>query len=651
MPSLNLMHFLIMISILVITSKSITPIHRSHFCSNTTTFSPNTTYNSHLNKLLASLSAAAALSEFFAQKTVGVSPPGSSVYGSYLCRGDLDTTACHTCIATATDDAPQRCPFKKEAVLWYDGCMLRYSNRPFFGIMEEKPSSFVVDPWNGTRQEGFKKALEEAIMSESALAEAANNTSSNGNYNNIKQIKYYFRTKEVKVTSFQTICSLVQCTPDLESGECRKCLKDAMRMIGSCCEGKEGATILFPSCNVRFELFPFYNRNTTTANDQIKPKGKDHRISILIVIATVISIIFVSLAYFFLGYCLSRLRRAKRKKDPIPQQNGNEITSTDSLQFDLITLEIATNEFSNDNKLGHGGFGDVYKGILGNGQQIAVKRPSRSSGRESLEQFKNEVALVAKLQHRNLVRLLGFCMEADPEKRIQLDWPTRCKIIEGIARGILYLHEDSRLRIIHRDLKASNILLDGEMNPKISDFGIAKMFGIDDQTEGNTKTIVGTYGYMAPEYAMGGLYSTKSDVFSFGVILLEILTGTKNSGFHPTKLASSLLPHAWQLWNEGKALELMDPVLKTSCPANEFLRNMQIGLLCVQEEPLIRPTMSSVAMMLKSDHQSSMGRLSNPRPAPFSGGRFNNDMNEHDELGIDDYCSTSSLTVSVLDPR
>ncbi|KAK0579377.1 hypothetical protein LWI29_025359 [Acer saccharum] len=158
-----------------------------------------------------------------------------------------------------------------------------------------------------------------------------------------------------------------------------------------------------------------------------------------------------------------------------------------------------------------GGFGEVYKGVLPNGQEIAVKRLSKRSG-QGVEEFKNEVVVVAKLQHRNLVRLQGFCLEGeekilvyefvpnksldyflfDLEKQRQLDWNTRYKIIGGIARGILYLHEDSRLRIIHRDLKASNVLLDGDMNPKIADFGMARIFGVD-QTQGNTNRIVGTY--------------------------------------------------------------------------------------------------------------------------------------------------------------
>ncbi|KAF5786445.1 putative protein kinase RLK-Pelle-DLSV family [Helianthus annuus] len=226
-------------------------------------------------------------------------------------------------------------------------------------------------------------------------------------------------------------------------------------------------------------------------------------------------------------------------------------------------MKAATNDFSQENKLGAGGFGPVYRGRLEDGHEIAVKRLSKNSGQGDLE-FKNEVLLVAKLQHRNLVRLLGFSIKGnerlliyeymqnasldnflfDPTKRMFLDWEKRYNIINGVAKGLLYLHEDSRLKIIHRDLKASNVLLDEEMNAKIADFGMAKLFK-PDETQGNTNRIVGTYGYMAPEYAMHGQFSVKSDVFSFGVLVLEMITGQKNQHFRNGENIEDLLSFAW----------------------------------------------------------------------------------------------------------
>ncbi|KAL6333224.1 hypothetical protein AAG906_028407 [Vitis piasezkii] len=309
--------------------------------------------------------------------------------------------------------------------------------------------------------------------------------------------------------------------------------------------------------------------------------------------------------------------KATRLKHYSKAKEIDENGENSELQFfDLSIVIAATNNFSFTNKLGRGGFGTVYKGLLSNGQEIAVKRLSRNSG-QGVEEFKNEVTLIAKLQHKNLVKLLGCCIEEeekmliyeylpnksldyfifDETKRSMLTWRKRFEIIIGIARGILYLHQDSRLRIIHRDLKASNILLDIDMIPKISDFGMARLFG-KNQVEGSTNRVVGTYGYMSPEYAMEGLFSIKSDVYSFGVLLLEIITGRKNTAYYHDSPSFNLVGYVWSLWREDKALDIVDPSLEKSNHANEVLRCIQIGLLCVQESAIDRPTMLTVIFML-----------------------------------------------------
>ncbi|XP_009788889.1 receptor-like serine/threonine-protein kinase SD1-8 isoform X4 [Nicotiana sylvestris] len=288
--------------------------------------------------------------------------------------------------------------------------------------------------------------------------------------------------------------------------------------------------------------------------------------------------------------------------------------------FRLEKILAATDNFSDAQKLGQGGFGPVYKGIFSGGQEIAVKRLS-SQSRQGIGEFRNEVILISKLQHRNLVRLLGYCItgyeqillyEYMPNKSLDtfifedqtlsksLKWKKRFDIISGISRGLLYLHEDSRLRIIHRDLKTSNILLDQEMNPKISDFGLARIVE-EKTTEANTKKVVGTYGYMSPEYALEGLFSIKSDVFSLGVVILEIITGRRNTGFYQSKEASNLLGYAWNFWKEERALHLLDHSLLESCNPKEAMKCINVGLLCVQEDPGDRPTMSNVVMMLRSE--------------------------------------------------
>ncbi|KAE8714935.1 G-type lectin S-receptor-like serine/threonine-protein kinase RKS1 [Hibiscus syriacus] len=333
----------------------------------------------------------------------------------------------------------------------------------------------------------------------------------------------------------------------------------------------------------------------------------------------IVSSAFVFLILFaFLRCSVQRQRKAERTREgqnifsfTTFEDSSGEKEMDDSTKngevpyFDLSTIAAATNNFSSDNKLGQGGFGPVYKGVLYNGKEIAVKRLLNSSG-QGLQDFKNEILLIAKLQHRNLVRMLGCCIQGEEKMLIyeskisMLDWKKRFEIICGIARGMLYLHQDSRLRIIHRDLKASNVLLDATMNPKISDFSMARIFG-EDQTEGDTKRVVGTYGYMSPEYAMQGHFSIKSDVYSFGVLLLEIITGKRISSYFPDSPSLNLVGHVWELWKEDKAMEVVDPALGDSYSTDEILNCIQIGLLCVQEHATHRPTMAVVVSMLSNE--------------------------------------------------
>ncbi|KAJ0622643.1 putative protein kinase RLK-Pelle-DLSV family [Helianthus annuus] len=326
------------------------------------------------------------------------------------------------------------------------------------------------------------------------------------------------------------------------------------------------------------------------AHAEIKSIADAKRKRLTVKIVSVVTVIVVLLlsggVIWYLSWIIRHRRKDQIGRSSKAQQSGsfqyvddNQDSGFQLPLYDLETILLACNNFSERNKIGQGGFGSVYKGEFANGQEIAVKRLVEKST-QGVEELKNEIILIAKLQHRNLVKLLGCCIEGEetmlvyeylPNKSLNnfiydkptrklLTWRKRYHIIKGIARGLLYLHQDSRLRIIHRDLKSSNILLDGELNPKISDFGIARIFGTD-QIQEMTKRIIGTYGYMSPEYAMNGHYSVKSDVYSFGVIVLEIISGQKNWAFHHPDHDLNLLGHAWMLWNKRRPSEILDPTV------------------------------------------------------------------------------------------
>ncbi|KAL0001038.1 hypothetical protein SO802_014819 [Lithocarpus litseifolius] len=397
------------------------------------------------------------------------------------------------------------------------------------------------------------------------------------------------------------------------------------------------------------------------------------KIMVIVIVVVAIAIVF---GVLLIPYCICK-RSNFRGEDLISFDFSNRATQRGLINkkragngrnkemelplFSFSSVSTTTNYFSASNKLGEGGFGPVYKGSLLNGHIVAVKRLSRKSG-QGWEELKNEAMLIAKLQHKNLVKLLGCCIERDekiliyeylPNKSLDyflfdpirhgiIDWATRTHIIEGIVQGLLYLHHYSRLQIIHRDLKASNILLDKDMNPKISDFGMARIFcGNGSQA---TNRIVGTYGYMSPEYAMEGIFSIKSDVFSFGVLLLEILSGKKNTGFYQCD-SINLIGYAWDLWKSNRSLELMDPILGDTPPANVLLSYINIALLCVQENAADRPTISDVISMFNKEPTL----LPSPKKPAFSFGRGMEDLGS--SMRKAEICSLNDMTVSILEAR
>ncbi|KAJ1695755.1 hypothetical protein LUZ63_012453 [Rhynchospora breviuscula] len=510
------------------------------------------------------------------------------------------------------------CPYYKTALMWYNKCYMYFSSKYFLSSVANSPKKTLTNYYNVTVDPArFDQAVAQ-LMSD-MKSWAVNNSTK------------FFATGEVTnfSTEFSTIYGLVQCTPDMTKSQCQSCLEDLIDHFFERASGRIGARAIGIHCNIRYETYTFYEGPAMVQIDGTIPsqspapaphpvpvnKGSMKKSKVLVITLPVVA---ASLSLAIFSFCLYKKRSHGRKIFLSENDNSKmNMENVDSFHIDFSTLKAATLDFNESNKLGEGGFGTVYKGILPNGQEIAVKRLSQNSC-QGVKELKNELVLVAKLEHKNLVQVVGVCLEGqekllayefvpnrsldtflfDNERRQELDWRKRQRIINGVARGLQYMHEDSQLTIVHRDLKASNILLDSDMNPKISDFGLARLFQVD-QTAHATSRVVGTYGYMAPEYAMHGLYSIKSDVFSFGVLLLEILTGRRNSGSIDGEHGEDILSSTWEHWIAGRITDTMDPLL--DCPTNEVIRHVQIGLLCVQEDPMDRPCMSEVVIMLSGN--------------------------------------------------
>ncbi|KAL7102370.1 hypothetical protein ACP275_08G116200 [Erythranthe tilingii] len=445
-------------------------------------------------------------------------------------------------------------------------------------------------------------------------------------------------------------------------------LNDCKDWPNSDCNDKDGQRRCYCNQSYQWDGSTAICALAPTKSSLQPSRNKSRRIYVIVFTILAVGII---LAVGCSSYILYRRKRMAKRKDETERQvndlmmRENNQGNIDVPFYNLDVILSATDNFSDANMLGRGGFGPVYKGKFPGGSEIAVKRLSSFSG-QGIEEFRNEVILIAKLQHRNLVRLLGYCITEkekillyeympnrsldafifDQSNGLILDWNQRYNIILGIARGLLYLHQDSRLRIIHRDMKTSNILLDEDMNPKISDFGLAKIVE-GKETEASTNRVVGTYGYMSPEYALDGKFSIKSDVFSFGVVMLEIISGKKNTGFYNPQQVLNLLGYAWGLWIENKAIELVDPVVVESCEECEVIKCINVGLLCVQEDPNDRPSMSTVVVMIGSENTNSI-----PFPTkPAFVVRRHHSSTSSSTSTKPDTISSNLLTVSTVEGR
>ncbi|CAL4997729.1 unnamed protein product [Urochloa decumbens] len=611
----------------------------------------NRTFWSNVVALLDALPSAAAPTGF-ATLSRGNGSDRAFVRG--LCRGDTTSVNCATYLRDAALTLRQStCSSSRRAGIWYDDGSGGGVPAPMFCFVSYADTNASTASMNAFRapfQNGAVAADKDTF--ERAFTALMNNLTArvvNGSGTSSSSPAPMFATGAAVYDSGApngTMYGLMQCIRDQTAAECDQCLHESVGTLTSCCRGHLGGVVFAYYCYMRMEIYPYYNlaldgppllapAPTIFTGKRREKKPVDVTLAVAIPVGTVVAVIVF--------FCVFLYRRKVNRKKTLPDNYSSieeDIGYVELEQLNLAVLRAATNNFSEENKLGEGGFGEVFKGTLHNGEDIAVKRLSQDSS-QGFQELKNELVLAAKLKHRNLVQLLGVSLQeeklviyeympnrsldtflSDPLRRRQLDWSKRFAIICGIARGLLYLHEESRLKVIHRDLKPSNVLLDADMNPKISDFGIARAFG-GDQSRDITRRPVGTLGYMSPEYAYWGHVSTKSDIFSFGVIVLEMVTGRRNnSAYSDTSDSISVLSHVWDKWRAGSMADVVDPSLAESgYPESEVVNCIEIGLLCVQENPVDRPDASAVVLMLSSPTSTADDRRAPSRPAfTFSSG-------------------------------
>ncbi|KAI3463021.1 hypothetical protein Pfo_019684 [Paulownia fortunei] len=521
-----------------------------------------------------------------------------SIYSLAQCYADLSHDDCLQCYAASRTRLP-RCLPSVSGRIFLDGCFLRYDNYGFFNESIDPVwdkvncNSSIGGGASGVDLE-FGKNVGELVDGVTASAVI------NGGY---------------AVRGIKGVFGLAECWNTVSMDGCRECLAKASREAKGCLPSKEGRA-LNAGCYLRYSTDKFFANQSQEINHSsgVSRTGAS--------IAIPLSAVAFCMLSLFAGYAVyGRWKKRKQERNNLGQISYSYNKS--NLNFKYETLEKATNYFDSSRKLGQGGAGSVYRGTLPNGKTVAVKRLFFST-RQWVDEFFNEINLISGIEHKHLVKLLGCSIEGPEsllvyefvrnksleqylfENKVKiLSWKERYNIIVGTAQGIAFLHAGSEFRIIHRDIKSSNVLLDENLDPKIADFGLARCFAAD-KTHLSTG-IAGTLGYMAPEYLVKGQLTEKADVYSFGVLVLEIVCGRKNNAL--VEGSESLLQIVWKLYKTDRLAESVDPCLKGDFPAMEVSKVLRIGLLCTQAYAAQRPSMVEVVQMLLNDENCE-----NPEP-------------------------------------
>lgn len=531
-----------------------------------------------------------------AQRVKGNTP----IYGLFQCRLYLSLPDCLACFDVAAVKILSCSARAYGARVVFDGCFLRYESSDKYELASESWNN--IDCGNQSSTMLASSTVQQVLTS---IIKATPKITP----------KFYAATKTpiVPHNGSINIYAMAQCVETLTPSGCQSCLDAALALFQSCLTSPNVRSY-DTGCFMRYSTTAFFADNQTTDINAFLKQGFNNKGVIIGVVIGVLALILIFLGLFV-------WMRPPKTLQRIP---GGDLTGISNLKgpvnYHYEDLKLATKNFNVENKLGEGGFGVVYKGILKNGKEVAIKKLNIRQSKRVDELFASEVTLISNVHHRNLVRLLGCCGKGKQRILVyeymrntsldrflfgkgkgSLNWKQRYEIILGTSRGLAYLHEEFHVRIIHRDVKTNNILLDDDLQPKIADFGLARLLP-EDKSHLSTKC-AGTLGYIAPEYAIHGQLSEKVDVYSFGVIILEIISGQRSNEL---KISGDdegefLLLKAWKLYKRGLHIELVDESLDPNYyDAEEVKRIIEIGLLCTQASAETRPTMSEVALLIQN---------------------------------------------------
>ncbi|KAK9062116.1 hypothetical protein SSX86_019301 [Deinandra increscens subsp. villosa] len=617
MSAFSVVQAVIIVSVVILDLGVAQPINKTTNINNTNTplqffcggndAKSATTFSRNLNFTFSQLRSQLSTTGVYYATARSLDDDEDVVYGVAQCRNYLLSTECLACFDVAVS-VVGNCGSANGAHVFLDNCFLRYENL----------DDFYDDPQGNLNIDVLEKCGNESTSQPiTAFNQAVGGLLSDIGIATPRTSDFYIASIRQVAGANATIYAIAQCIENASQAICKDCLSRAYNGLNRCLPAHEGRAINV-ACFMRYSEFPFFQNNQTINFTPFLPgKGSSRKSGIIIGLSTGAGLLLILSLFLWFG----RWKKSKAVAKDTSESQGARCYSYEN-------LKLATNNFSEEYLIGKGGFGEVFKAIVDSGNVVAVKK--LRVGFRAKKEFENEVNLNSNIRHRNLIQQLGWCSDGPElllvleympqgsldkflwgEKKGTLSWKQRSDIILGIARGLVHLHEEFHIKIIHRDIKSSNILLDNDFQPKIADFGLARFLS-EDQTHVSTG-FAGTMGYTAPEYANRGRLSEKVDTYSFGIVALEVISGRSCSDVNYSgPQIEYLLDHAWKLYEKGTHIKLIDEAVDPNEYQEENVKKIiEIALMCTQLVSL-RPTMSEIYLMLSSEPQLEQREMSRP---------------------------------------